>query len=67
MKRVIAAHIDQVLWFSSKAEFDKYINQLKSKKQIYKVVWETDLGDGFMVRIKKQYNNNDFDAESEKG
>lgn len=61
MKKVIAACIDQVLQFDSEQEVDRFIEQLKQKKQQFKIVWKNTLDDGnVQVRIKKQYNNNDF-------
>jgi hypothetical protein len=61
LKKVISAHIDQVLQFDSENELDKFIEGLESKKQQYQVVWKNALGGGKVImRIKKQYNNNDF-------
>lgn len=61
MKKVIAACIDQILQFDSEHEIDAYIEDLKKKKQHFRLVWKNNLPNGTVqIRIKKQYNNNGF-------
>lgn len=61
MKKVIAAHVDQILEFDSEMEITKFLEGLESRKQLYQVVWKNTLGNGkIQIRIKRQYNKNDF-------
>lgn len=58
MKKVLSACIDQVIQFDSEAEVDRYVNDLKFKKQVFKVMWTNTFDNGkVQIRIKKQYNN----------
>lgn len=57
MKRVIAACIDLILEFDSEASFKKYIEDLESRKQWYRVLNPKVNENGTVeVRIQKQYN-----------
>lgn len=61
MKKVIAAHVDQILEFDSEKEITKFLEGLEFKKQLYQIVWKNILGNGkVQIRIKRQYNKNDF-------
>ena len=61
MKKVIAAHVDQILEFDSETEITKFLEGLEFKKQHYQIVWKNILGNRkIQIRIKKQYNKNDF-------
>lgn len=61
MKKVISACVDQILQFDSEQEVDRYIEQLSGKKQLFQIVWKNTLDNGIVqIRVKKQYNNNDF-------
>ena len=61
MKKVISACIDRILQFSSEREAECYIEDLKSKRQLYHVVWKNTLENGnIQIRIKTQYNQSDF-------
>lgn len=58
MKKVIAACIDQVLQFSSKAEYEKFIKSLEDKKQRFKITFQQFSEKGTVeIRIKRPYNN----------
>ncbi len=58
MKKVISACVDQVLEFDSMQEVDKYLENLKSRKQRFSVIWANTLNGGkVQIRIKKGYNN----------
>ena len=64
MKKVIAAHLVQILEFDSEMEITKVLEGLEFKKQLYQVVWKNTLGNGkIQIRIKRQYNKNDFVEE----
>ena len=61
MKKVIAAHVDQILEFDSEMEITKFLEGLEFKKQLYQIVWKNTLPNGkVQIRIKRQYNKNDF-------
>lgn len=57
-KKVISACIDQVIQFDSELEVDRYKDDLKHKKQIFKIMWKNTLDNGkVLIRIRRQYNN----------
>lgn len=57
MKKVISACVDQILEFDSDLEVDRLIENLKSKKQRFTIVWKNTLNNGkVQIRIKKSYN-----------
>ena len=61
MKKVLAACIDQWLWFSSEQELKAYEENLKAKHQTYAIQDFMGLEDGSCkVRIRKQYNRSPF-------
>ena len=61
MKKVIAACVYQILQFDSERELERYLDQLRWKKQQFEVIWKKTLDDGkIQIRIKKQYNNNEL-------
>lgn len=60
-KKIIAAWIEQILEFPSESEYQTYMEDLKLKKQRFYVVKEEQLKSGTMlIRIRKQYNKNEF-------
>jgi hypothetical protein len=56
MKKVVAACVEQILEFDSESSFERYIENLKSRKQWFEIVYKVHNSDVVMVRIKKQYN-----------
>jgi len=61
MKKIILAWIEQVLEFDSTADYNIYLTDLDRKGQKYDVTKHEVLDSGVVkVRIRKQYNNNQF-------
>lgn len=61
MKKVIMGCIDLVLEFDSESSFKKYIEDLESRKQWYRVLNSEVKDNGTVeVRIQKQYNKHTF-------
>ena len=61
MKKIVAAWIEQILEFDGKLEYMAYVEGLKQKKQKFKAVSFEQLESGVVrIRIRKQYNNNNF-------
>ena len=54
------AWIEQILEFESKVQYAAWLEKLKASGKKFKVVSTTDLGDGVLVRVRKQYNKNQF-------
>lgn len=54
------AWIEQVLEFESKIQYAAWLEKLKGSGKKFKVVSTTDFGNGVFVRVRKQYNNNQF-------
>ena len=68
MKKIIAAWIEQILEFDSKSEYANYINDLGRKNQLFKEVRHKQLESGVVrIRIRKQYNNNNFPDSTMEG
>lgn len=64
MKKIIAAWIEQILEFPSKLEYLAYISGLEQKEQKFKeVTCNQDVSGKVTLRIRKQYNNNNFPDE----
>lgn len=61
MKTIVATWIEQILEFPSKLEYMTYIEELRQKKQKFKVIEQNrDVTGKVTLRIRKQYNNNNF-------
>lgn len=64
MKKVLSAWIEQYLQFDSKLEYMAYISDLEQKKQKFKEIEHNqDVSGKVTLRIRKQYNNNNFPDE----
>lgn len=59
MKHIKAAWIEQILEFDNDEEIVDYLQKLEARKQRYSIIERS----GKMLRIRKQYNNNDFPKE----
>ena len=61
MKKIVQAWIEQILQFDTKLECMAYIEELKQKKQKFKVVNQEQYEFGVVtLQIRKQYNKNNF-------
>ena len=61
VKKIVAAWIEQILEFDRMSEYIGYVESLKQKKQKFKSVSFEQLESGVVrIRIRKQYNNNNF-------
>lgn len=61
MKKIKAAWIEQILEFDSVHEYQAYIQKLLSKPGKFKEMDKNRDDEGRVtLRIRKQYNNNDF-------
>lgn len=61
MKKIVIAWIEQVLEFDSKLEYLTYISELEqSGKKFKEIEYNQDASGKVTVRVRKQYNNNDF-------
>lgn len=61
MKHIQTAWIEQVLQFDSKLEYLAYLEELKqSGKKFKEMSYDREHSGRVVVRIRKQYNNNDF-------
>lgn len=58
--KIKQAWIEQILEFESKVQYAAWLEKLKDSGKKYKVVSVTDFGDGVLIRVRKQYNNNCF-------
>lgn len=68
MKTIVAAWIEQILEFPSKLEYMTFITDLKQKKQKFKETSYEQFESGVVrIRIRKQYNNNAFPDDEQKG
>lgn len=54
------AWIEQILEFDSKIQYAAWLEKLERSDKKFKIVSTTDLGNGVLVRVRKQYNNNNF-------
>lgn len=57
MKKIKYAWIEQIIEFDSEESVKEYLDKLKHPKKPMKYSYEVD---GLTVRVRKQYNNNDF-------
>lgn len=68
MKTIVAAWIEQILEFPSKLEYMAFISDLEQKNQKFKETNYEQLKSGVVrIRIRKQYNNNAFPDDEQKG
>lgn len=68
MKTIIATWIEQILEFPSKLEYMTFIIDLKQKNQKFKEISYEQVESGVVkLRIRKQYNNNAFPDDEQKG
>lgn len=68
MKTIIAAWIEQILEFPSKLEYMTFISDLEQKNQKFKEISYEQVESGVVkLRIRKQYNNNAFPDDEQKG
>lgn len=63
-KKILAAHIDQVIQFDDRAEFETWKDQLVGVFSIESVVMELD--GTVTVHVKKAYNKNPMYVKVEK-
>ena len=65
MKKVIAACIDQILEFDSRAEAFDFVQSQQNKPGEFNYSDLVEMGDGkYRIRIKKQYNSSPMLTES---
>ena len=57
MYKVIKAHVEQILEFPNRKEFDIYVQKMNAKPGGFEVEWFTDNGAEVTCKVKKQYNN----------
>lgn len=57
MKRVVAACIDRVLEFDSQDEADAYVEGLRRRGKVFRIVRRGDARDKYRVRVQEQYNS----------
>jgi hypothetical protein len=68
VKTIVAAWIEQILEFPSKLEYMIFISDLEQKNQKFKETKYEQLKSGVVrIRIRKQYNNNAFPDDEQKG
>lgn len=60
-KKILAAYIDQLIQFDSKAEFEAWKHQLHGAYRIEEVTAHED--GTVRVHVKKGYNNSPMDVE----
>lgn len=63
MKKVIAAKIEQIIFFSSEEEADRYCDSCKQKDPQFQLLDydntpTEEFPDGYTIRVRKTYNNN---------
>jgi hypothetical protein len=65
MKKIIAAWFEQILEFDNKMEYLAFTIDLKKKGVNYQVMKEkTDESGAMRIRLRKQYNKNEFPDSS---
>ncbi len=61
VKYIEAAWIEQILQFDSKLEYLAYVEELKQgNKKFKEMSYNQNVSGKVVVRIRKQYNNNNF-------
>lgn len=57
MKKIIMAAIDRIIDFDSSEEAAAYIEKLREKKSIFRIVSREEVNRRCRIRIQEQYNN----------